>query len=123
MYSRSFFTDDKNPPTPPENYSGTALSEDEPLAEEHEECNASAQQCGCPPLPHEKPQKDESAGIFSKFFGQSGGIFGFLGGEKRGFLSHIGTEEILIIAVAMFLLFSKEGDKECAVMLLLLLVV
>ena len=33
----------------------------------------------------------------------------------------IGTEEILIGAIALFLLFSKSGDKECALMLLLLL--
>ena len=36
-------------------------------------------------------------------------------------LQKIGKEEILILATAAFLLFSKEGDKECAIMLLLLL--
>ena len=36
-------------------------------------------------------------------------------------LQSIGKEEILIIVTAAFLLFSKEGDKECAIMLLLLL--
>ena len=36
-------------------------------------------------------------------------------------LPSIGREELLIIATAVFLLFSKEGDKECAIMLLLLL--
>lgn len=36
-------------------------------------------------------------------------------------LQKIGTEELLIIATAAFLLFSKEGDKECAIMLILLL--
>ena len=36
-------------------------------------------------------------------------------------LQNIGTEEILILATAAFLLFSKDGDKECAIMLLLLL--
>lgn len=33
----------------------------------------------------------------------------------------IGTEEILIIALALFLFLSKEGDKECAIILFLLL--
>ena len=33
----------------------------------------------------------------------------------------IGTEEILIIGLAIFLFLSRDGDKECAVLLLLLL--
>lgn len=33
----------------------------------------------------------------------------------------IGTEELLIIALAVFLFLSKEGDKECAIILFLLL--
>ena len=32
-----------------------------------------------------------------------------------------GTEDILIIATAAFLFFSKSGDKECAIMILLLI--
>ena len=36
---------------------------------------------------------------------------------------HIGTEEILIITLALFLLFSKGGDKECSLILLLLLLI
>lgn len=35
----------------------------------------------------------------------------------------LGTEELLIIALALFLLLSKEGDKECAIILFLLLFV
>ena len=34
-----------------------------------------------------------------------------------------GAEDILIIATAAFLFFSKSGDKECAIMLLLLIFV
>ena len=41
--------------------------------------------------------------------------------NKNFGLQKIGTEEILIVATAIFLLFSKEGDRECAIMLLLLL--
>ena len=33
----------------------------------------------------------------------------------------IGTEELLIIALALFLFLSREGDKECAIILFLLL--
>ncbi len=36
-------------------------------------------------------------------------------------LQKIGTEEILLIAVAAFLFFSKDGDKECSLLLLALL--
>ena len=36
-------------------------------------------------------------------------------------LPAFGTEDILIIATAAFLFFSKSGDKECAIMLLLLI--
>ena len=57
-----------------------------------------------------EPTKGHLAGFLSGFF--KNGNFG---------LQKIGTEEILIIAAAAFLLFSKEGDKECAIMLLLLL--
>lgn len=53
---------------------------------------------------------------------------GFLGRlipdkERKISIPKIGAEEILIIATATFLFFSKEGDKECAIMLFLLLLV
>lgn len=35
----------------------------------------------------------------------------------------IGTEELLILALAAFLFFSRDGDRECALMLLALLFV
>ena len=53
-----------------------------------------------------------------------GGIGGILSGLFKTdtfTLPKIGKEELIIIATAVFLLFSKEGDKECAIMLLLLL--
>lgn len=57
-----------------------------------------------------------SPGILSK------GLRGLLGGGLfHGF--KIGTEELLIIAAALFLFLSKEGDKECAILLVLLLFV
>ena len=42
---------------------------------------------------------------------------------KDIFPKKIGSEEILIAATALFLLFSKSGDKECAIMLIFLLFV
>lgn len=56
------------------------------------------------------PSKLSFSGLFSSIFKND--AFG---------LQKIGKEEILIIATAAFLLFSKEGDKECAIMLILLL--
>lgn len=64
---------------------------------------------------------------------ESGGIFGnipFLSGLFEGgkipFLSSvkppkIGFEEMIIIGAALLMFFSKNGDKECAVILILLL--
>ena len=49
-----------------------------------------------------------------------GNLFGSLPFFKGGKLN-FGTEELIICAMALFLLFSAGGDKECAVMLLLLL--
>ena len=40
--------------------------------------------------------------------------FNFTGGEGL----KLGYEEILIIAIALFLIFSKSGDKECGIALL-----
>jgi hypothetical protein len=38
-------------------------------------------------------------------------------------LDKIGFEEILIIAIAAFLFFSADGDRECALILLALLLI
>ena len=50
-----------------------------------------------------------------------GSFLSDIGKNSKFSLQKIGTEEILIIATAAFLFFAKEGDKECAIMLLLLL--
>ena len=47
---------------------------------------------------------------------------GTLNSIKDSF-TKIGTEELLILALAAFLFFSKDGDRECALMLLALLFV
>ena len=38
-------------------------------------------------------------------------------------LPKLGTEEILIIGLALFLFLSRDGDKECAILLALLLLI
>ena len=50
---------------------------------------------------------------------------GILGNLHIGLpsLDRFGYEEILIIAVAAFLFFSDSGDRECAILLILLLLI
>ena len=127
MYSRSFYPSEQRRPAFPENYDGTAFSEPPSLSNEPPQ-----ETINFIPEPEAEPAASESvftkpcvssatAGVkiplLSDIFGGSGGIFS----SGENFLSKIGVEEILIIAVAAFLLFSKDGDIECALMLLLLL--
>ncbi len=128
MYTRNYYQTDIPQNAPPENYDGTAFREMEDIKTE---------------LPYEAPDfipenhepKTEPAsatpientvavsrGLNIPFLSGLGNLSlgGIFGGEG-GFLSNIGIEEILIIAIAAYLLFSGSGDIECAVMLLLLL--
>jgi hypothetical protein len=135
MYSRSYIPDVRESVTPPENYDGSAFAK----SAHNEICRADdtsqrvvEEECASPWQP---PEVNDGAGckegerecsapirlgrgrspLASIFSG--GGILSSLG------LSRIGTEEILIIATAIFLFLSKDGDRECAVMLLLLLII
>ena len=128
MYTRPY--DERSGIVIPESYGGTALYEKEHPSEENETQTASA------PMPDEgrnpwekkrvhtdETEKNERAEPVSSFLSKL--PFGdfleeiFVNG-KIG-LQKIGIEEILIVATAAFLFFSKEGDKECAIMLMLLL--
>lgn len=102
MYTRNY-TDDVARQFP-EGYSGTMLD-----AESHSDA------------PNEE-RTDEHAVSASGWAHGLGGLGSLL---RPGFIKEfkIGTEELLIGAVALFLLFSKNGDKECAIMLLLTLFV
>jgi len=126
MYTRSYFRDE-NALAVPENYDGNALRDDVE--------STKAELISEKDLPESKIDKDEEsieAATVPKL-GNSflGGIFkkipipSFLSGLdifKNGTFE-LGSEEILIIGIALFLLFSRGGDKECAIMLLLLLLV
>ncbi len=114
MYTRSYYPDAGELP---ENYGGMAMRTSEPIPEHHE-----------PPPTKEEIEEvglisDSPVGafgkipVFSSLFSRLGGLAKPLGIEK------VGTEELLIIGVALYLLFSKSGDKECAIILLLLLLV
>ncbi len=136
MYTRSYFTDEQKEVKLPQNYDGTAFSEPEPPAAaeplpEGEAASAAAEPAvGRRKNPWEeqaeKPPSPEAESVMATVGKLP--LFGRLFGKDIPFLSglrlpKIGSEEILIIGAALFLLFSKDGDKECAVILLLLLLV
>ncbi|MBQ8321811.1 MAG: hypothetical protein IJX92_05550 [Clostridia bacterium] len=118
MYSRSFYTTEEENTRIPTNYDGTAFSTSEVPSEVSEEPDAEQASADA--------SESVSAGVIdsvripflSGLFGKGG-----LLGTSSLKLPKIGTEEILIIAAALFLLFSKDGDMEIAVMLLILLLI
>ena len=118
MYSRSFYPTDT--PLPPENYVGTAFNNEKITENPDNEIKSE---------PEITKETEESVPAMGKEKGDSlfglSGLSSLFGGSifdrGLGFLSDIKTEEILIIAVAAFLLFSKDGDIECAILLILLL--
>lgn len=121
MYSRSY-SDDKGGIIIPDSYGGTALF-DPPIREQDEEPRGknpweeSAEKEASVSV--ENAETAEAPSFLSKL-----GIANFLPNifKNGNFgLQKIGKEEILILATAAFLFFSKEGDRECALMLLLLL--
>ena len=114
MYSRSYYPDSQGTHAPPENYDGTMfMSRDEDRTIEEE---MPADESHTSEKTAEASASARSLPILSGLLGDGGllGRFG-LGSFK------LGTEEILILATAAFLFFSKGGDKECALILLLLL--
>ena len=124
MYTRSY-PEKESGIYIPESYGGTALRD-----RADKECNAKEQyeeqsttreeSCNTPAEDSESIQTSGGIyGLFNKLPITS--LFGNLFSNEKFSLQRIGTEEILIIAAAAFLFFSKEGDKECAIMLILLL--
>lgn len=121
MYTRAY-TDDKRGILIPESYGGTALAEGvfgergdtedkgkNPWEEEATTTSAEASEAKASEA-SAKASKWQFPPFLANIFKND--TFG---------LQKIGTEEILLIATAAFLFFSKEGDKECAIILLLLL--
>lgn len=141
MYTRTYQAEEEKI-TVPENYDGNAFREDrqcDPFPPQDISMPQTAEKdlkCGNSQDDTQKATETiaECPGDFEKKAGGDG-LFAsiFKSGHKASFLDNlpfikngkfdIGTEEILIVAVALFLLFSKSGDKECAIMLLLLLFV
>ena len=108
MYTRSFYKEDGGILLP-ENYDGVALREEsENLQNEQVEKSENAAE-----------QRSESESVFNLFKGNFPKNIFSGNGLFKSF--RLGLEEILILGVAAFLFFTKEGDKECAIMLLALL--
>ncbi len=137
MYTRTYQPEEEKI-TVPENYDGNAFREEPSTPEtpggdisvffqKEDPTSTSFAQDNTP-----SSKKDDVEEVAAKPKGNSGiftglfknfrhsSIFNSIPFLKNGF-ADIGTEEILIVAVAIFLLFSKSGDKECAIMLFLLL--
>ena len=110
MYTRAYFPEDEKINIP-EKYNGNAFAEDQsaPVGAEADSAE--------PAMAHTEPGEGGILGLLSHL---GGGLFPAIG--RIGHDLHIGWEEILIIGIALFLFLSKGGDRECAIMLLLLLV-
>ena len=113
----------------PESYGGTLLRENDNFVEKEEIPRADPTDSpGKNPWEkeekkdkeiHKNEETTETFSFLSKL--PFGNLLPKLGLNGNFGLQKIGKEEILIIATAAFLFFSKDGDKECAIMLLLLL--
>ena len=132
MYSRSYIGNDA-PVTVPEGYDGIAMK-DSPtnVSDGYQETKSTGVSEKAPQLnpweadrPTKPEEKEESVGAFSAPGSSLGTLLSGLKLPIVGALKlpRIGTEEILILAAAAYLLFSKGGDKECALMLIILLFV
>ena len=125
MYTRSF-REGESAALPPSGYDGIVF--DAPKMPENRDTGPTSEE-------NTEESSPVSAEVQDKKNG-GGGIIGTLIGNVRGMmkgvsdgtlfgsvLPKIGAEEILILMTAAFLFFSHDGDPECALLLLLLLIV
>ena len=121
MYTRTY-NDDRGGIIIPDSYGGTALYEGTQSEEKEEVKGKNPWEEEAAEVTSAAPEAEESASAFA--FLSKLKISNFLPNIFKNSnlgLQKIGKEEVLILATAAFLFFSKEGDKECALMLLLLL--
>ena len=118
MYSRNYYDVKRTGMNLPENYVGTAFSDNE----NGESATSRTESVDAPTEITDTEcsvrVRDERPSLLSGLFGPDSPAF-----LRNIKIPEIGLEEILIIATAAFLFMSKDGDRECAVMLLLLLLV
>ena len=124
MYSGNYPKDETNIRIP-ENYNGTSLFDTLSDVSHKSENTASD---SLPP-PKDISDTEQVFGYKDRDTDCGGGSDGFLGGILDRFLGKnfkvaipkFEAEELLILGLAIFLFFSKNGDKECAIMLLILI--
>lgn len=117
MYSRSYNDEQEgfefHNARIPTGYDGTALATDggEEKREICDECCQKPREC-------DSKRGDGGKGGSSLL----DGVLKLLGGGHFGFsLSNIDNEDLLLIGLALFLFFSKNHDRECALMIAALL--
>lgn len=124
MYSRSYYPESQDRINIPENYDGTALLErQDQIIDSGEEVSftETKEASATPGQAYRETSILDGIGklpFLSGIFG-NGGLFPGINLK----MPKIGTEEILILATAAFLIFSKSGDRECGILLLLLLLI
>lgn len=128
MYARSFYQDTET--KVPENYDGNAFKEAESreILDTGEAIEEKAEQVSFFEPEVKTDKREVGTGGFLSSLGKLPFLSGIVG--RGGIfplpnisIPKIGSEEILIIAAAAYLFFSKDGDRECAIMLLLLLLI
>ena len=108
MYSRSYDSSDEREVSVPLHYDGIAFSEGTPGEEKEDEGDGCAS-TSAPPSPRSP--------ILNIPFLKGLVSSGIPGGVR---MPKIGKEELILVAAAAFMFFTDGGDKECAIMLLLL---
>lgn len=126
MYQRKYYKDEAAMKIP-DNYSGLAIDAEgyiDETAPSEEPYEVPTLAMPIPP-PSPSPPSDEECGTHACAERRHGGTFYE---TIEGFCRRIGLhmpsfdrEDILLIGVALFLFFSKDGDKECALLLIALL--
>ena len=138
MYTRSFYQESTDMKIP-ENYDGNALAEERALPRESAPPRPSVAEPKVSPREDREPESEDGCepavaesrgGIFERLTSRSlkgGGVWeslkGLIGTHAFSHPPKIGSEEILILAISAFLFFSRDGDRECALILLALLFV
>lgn len=125
MYTRTYFTENDKLSIP-ENYDGNAFRES--ISEEGN--GFIAKEAIEESEEHEKEKYEQTGTGTASFFDRlpikslisKTPFKNFFKGGSNLFDS-FGYEEILIAALMLYMFFSKDGDKECAIMLLFLLFV
>ena len=123
MYTRSYFTEEKYIEIP-ESYDGNAFAKTPERNETNEVCDSSLKDYSSKSESEEAMAKGSFTQLFEKLPFKSilnvkdiGAYF-----SRRNILPEkIGIEEVLLLALALYMFFSKDGDKECAIMLAILI--